>query len=82
MVKEGNYVVIKTKKEDLQGLLLSSQNSEKYLIKLNSGYNMSINKKNVLSIKKLDIKKEVKKEKSEIKKNPKLKNILILDQFL
>src|SRR3990167_7635598 len=78
MVKEGNYVVIKTKKEDLQGLLLSSQNSEKYLIKLNSGYNMSINKKNVLSIKKLDIKKEVKKEKSEIKKNPKLKNILIL----
>ena len=79
MVKEGNYVVIKTKNEELKGLLLKSQNPEKFVIKLTSGYNFSINKKDVV---KLDIIKPEKEEKEfkkpEIQKNPKLKKVLIL----
>jgi len=60
MVKEGNYVVIKTKNEELKGLLLKSQNPEKFVIKLTSGYNFSINKKDVV---KLDIIKPEKEQK-------------------
>ena len=79
MVKEGNYVVIKTKNEELKGLLLKSQNPEKFVIKLTSGYNFSINKKDVV---KLDIIKPEKEQKElkkiELRKNPKLKKVLIL----
>ena len=78
MVKEGNYVVIKTKRDELKGLLLKSQNPEKFVLKLSSGYNTSINKKDVLKIEKVTEEK-VKKVLSKIKltKNPSLRNILM-----
>lgn len=79
MVKEGNYVVIKTKKEEVKGLLLSPKNPEKFVIKLSSGYNTSINKKDILKIEVVETKKEKKEGKKLIvRKSPQLRNVLIL----
>ena len=78
MVKEGAYVVIKTKKEELQGFLLASQNPEKVVIKLSSGYNLSLNRKDITNMKEVDKKRVLKKEKIVLKKNSKLRNVLII----
>jgi len=54
MVKEmspGNIVDIKTDKETFKGTLLESYDSSVYLIKLDSGYNIGIEKSKVKSIK-------------------------------
>lgn len=79
MAKEGDYVVIKTDKEELKGLLLKSKNTEKIVIKLNSGYNLSINKKDVIKIEVTKQEKEKKEPKAiNISKNLNLKKVLIL----
>src|SRR3989338_568989 len=79
MAKEGDYVVIKTNKEELKGLLLKSKSPKKIVIKLTSGYNFSINKKDVVKIEVIKQEKEEKEIKSiNISKNPNLKKVLIL----
>ena len=79
MAKEGDYVVIKTNKEELKGLLLKSKNPEKFVIKLSSGYNTSIYKKDILKIEKATEEKAQKElPKIKVTKNPSLTNILII----
>ena len=79
MAKEGDYVVIKTNKEELKGLLLKSKNPEKFVIKLSSGYNTSIYKKDILKIEKATEEKAQKElPKIKVTKNPSLRNILII----
>ncbi len=53
-MKSGNLVQVSTKKEKLQGRLMPSKN-DKLILKLSSGYNLSIDKKNIKSIKNKDV---------------------------
>jgi glutamyl-tRNA(Gln) amidotransferase subunit D len=74
--KLGDLVEIKTKNESIKGRLMPSKEGKK-IIKLNSGYNISIDDKNINSMKKLQ-KKTVKNMKISIKQNKNLPKIVIL----
>lgn len=74
--KAGDIVEISTKKEKIKGTLMPSMNN-KSVIKLQSGYNLSIDDKSIKSIKKLT-QKPVKKVAAKIKQNKKLPRIVIL----
>jgi len=75
-VRPGDYVEISLIKNSYKGILLKTPALEKdiILLKLDSGYNIGIKKKDILEIEILEkgIKKE---EKFELKKNPKKQNI-------
>ena len=68
-LKPGDFVVLETGKKSYEGRLLETPEDEKdvYLLKLDSGYNIGINKKNVIK------KKVVEKFNSEKKQNPEIK---------
>jgi len=74
--KPGNYVEISLMKKSYKGILLESAESEKrtVLLKLDSGYNIGFNKKDILEIKILKRFQE-KKEEIEIKKDKEKPNI-------
>ncbi len=75
----GDYVEIHLTKEIYEGILLETPESEKgiVLLKLDSGYNIGFNKKDVLDIK--IIKKALEKEeKVEVQKNRKKPNIAMI----
>lgn len=78
MAKPGDEVELTVNKEKIEGTFLPSQNTETIQVKLKSGYNYSVNKKKVSSIKILS--KQEKKETSlpEVQKKPNLKSISIL----
>ena len=74
--KMGGLVQVKTKKESISGRLMHSKGNKK-IIKLNSGYNISLDDKNIKSIKKLK-QKSIKREKIKLKQNKNLPKIVIL----
>ena len=77
--ESGDYVEIHFSKLIYEGVLLESPEDEKgiVLLKLDSGYNIGFNKKDILEIKLLK-KFEEKKTESEIKKNSKKPNIAMI----
>jgi glutamyl-tRNA(Gln) amidotransferase subunit D len=78
-VVPGDYVEIHLTKLIYEGVLLESPETDKgiVLLKLDSGYNIGFNKKDILKIEVL--KKEKKEEKEfEIKKSPEKKNIAMI----
>ncbi len=79
-MKPGTNVEIETKdKQVIKGLVMNSSDSSMITIKLNSGYNMGINKKNISKIKEIKVKKEDKKVKKEaVEFNKNLKTISVL----
>jgi len=73
-MKLGDLVEIKTKKEKIKGRLMSSKKNK--VLKLSSGYNLSIEDKNIKSIKKLP--QKTNKKIIKIKQNKNLPKIVIL----
>jgi len=77
-MKEGDYVLIKTKEGERQGLVVPSTDSSLLILKLSSGYNIVLNKKEIISSKVLKQPEKKKEASIKLTKNPKLKNITIL----
>jgi glutamyl-tRNA(Gln) amidotransferase subunit D len=77
-MKSGDYVEIKTSSDSFKGVLMPDSVSGKLVLKLDSGYNLGIDKKKIKSKKilKVGVKKSSKVDK--IKQNSKLPKILIL----
>ncbi len=79
-MKPGSYVEVKTKDGAiLQGLVMNSPDKNILTLKLSSGYNVGLDKKNISKIK--ELKKEIKvipKVETKVKFNPNLKTISIL----
>lgn len=78
-VQAGDYVEIHLIKKIYEGILLQAPEDEKgiVLLKLDSGYNIGFNKKDLLEIK-LVKKGTEKKEESEVKKSPEKPNIAMI----
>ena len=74
--KSGDFVEVFTKKEKLKGRLMPSKD-KKIILKLNSGYNISIDEKNIRSIKNLT-QNSNKKEKIIVRQNKSLPKLFIL----
>lgn len=76
----GDYVSISLMKNSYEGTLLQTPESEKgiILLKLKSGYNFGLNKKDILEIKILKKFSERKEEKVEIRKNQEKPNIAMI----
>ncbi len=80
-MKPGSYVEVKSKKGDLfKGLVMQSSDSKILSLKLDSGYNVGLNKKNISNIKELKKAPEIREKKgtTEVKYNKNLKTITIL----
>jgi glutamyl-tRNA(Gln) amidotransferase subunit D len=78
-MKDGDYVVVKTTSDELKGVLMPSKNTAKIVLKLDSGYNISINRKDVKEIKDIPReKKEILNKKETISIKPGLKHVSIL----
>lgn len=77
-VEEGDSVSVKAGKHENEGIVLPSAEEDKLVLKLNSGYNVGFNVKDVKGIKLVAKKKKVSVEEEEVKKNPKLPTIAIL----
>ena len=78
-MKEGDYVVVKTNLDELKGILLPSKKSDKILLKLDSGYNISINKKEIRESSILQKeKKQTTEKEGKIEPKKGLKSITIL----
>src|SRR3989338_2172048 len=79
-MKEGEILEVQTKdKQSFKGLVIPSTNKNIIMLKLDSGYNLGINKANISKSKiigKAELKEEKKIEKAEL--NRKLKTVLIL----
>ena len=77
--KPGDEVKVSLYKQEYNGILLESPESEKgiVLIKIGSGYNIGFNKKDILEIVLLK-KASEKQEKIEIKKQPEKPNIAVI----
>ncbi len=71
-------VKIKTSKEEFVGILMPDSINNKLVLKLESGYNMGIDKKKVKSIKVLEKTKVKKSVSKKVKQNSKLPKISIL----
>lgn len=80
-MKPGSYVEVKTKKGDLfNGLVMQSSDSKILSLKLDSGYNVGLDRKNIVKIKEVKRTVEIrsKKESVEVKLNKNLRTITIL----
>jgi len=77
--KPGDYVEISLTRKIYEGVLLETPESEKgiILLKLDSGYNIGLNKKDILNIKVVRKSKE-KEQEIEIKKDKKKPNIAMI----
>ncbi len=77
--KPGDKVKVGLPKKDYEGILLETPSDEKgiILIKLDSGYNIGFNKKDLLFVKRLKKAKEA-KEEIEIKKDKEKPNIAMI----
>lgn len=73
----GTHVEIKTKKQKHQGILLESHERGSLLLKLASGYNIGIKKKDVSAIKVLEKSLERRRD-IKLKQNPKLPGISMI----
>lgn len=79
MVQSGDYVEIHLMKRIYEGILLKSPKSEKgiVLLKLDNGYNIGFNKKDIINIK-VRRKAKEKQEETEIKKDSKKPDIAMV----
>ena len=77
MAKPGDRVKVVVEKEEIEGVLMPEE-KEFVVVKLDTGYNMGIDKKRVKEIKPLGRKQEKKAEFPKEKSNPKLPTITIL----
>src|SRR3989338_6934300 len=79
-MKPGTYIEVKTKKGDLlKGLVMQSTDNKILSLKLDSGYNIGLDKNNISKINELTKKVETKpKQAEEYKFNKNLKTIIIL----
>ena len=79
-LQPGDYVEVHLTKLIYEGILLEAPENEKgvILLKLDSGYNIGFNKKDILKIVVLKKNKNEEKQKLEIKKNPDKKNIAVI----
>jgi glutamyl-tRNA(Gln) amidotransferase subunit D len=78
--KPGDYVEIHLTKLIYEGILLESPETGKgtVLLKLDSGYNIGFNKKDILKIVLIKKAREKEKNEFELKKNPEKKNIALI----
>ena len=79
-MKPGSYVEVKIKNGDvLKGIIMQAKDSKILSLKLDSGYNVSLDKKNILYVRELKQKIENKfSQQEEVKFNKNLKTIIIL----
>lgn len=79
-MKPGDYVEIHLTKLIYEGVLLESPETEKgtVLLKLDSGYNIGFNKKDILKIVLMKKAREKEKGEFEVKKNPEKKNVAMI----
>ncbi len=73
-----DYVVVSTVSNEFKGIILESKNPEKIILKLDSGYNISLNKGDIKETKVLSSLKKEKRSIPKLKENPDLPTILIL----
>ena len=73
----GDKIQITTKKDTLSGLFMPSKENT-FVLKLDNGYNLGIDKKKILKSKLLEKHKEKKEKDSKTKQNSKLPKITIL----
>ena len=78
MTHPGDLVEIKTHAQTEQGILMPDPDENTIIIKLDNGYNLGFARKEVLSIKLLEKRKESQKEEKEKSFDKKKKTILIL----
>ena len=78
MANSGERVKITTKRGSEEGMLMPSQNKNSLLLKLDNGYNIGFNKKEVSKITVVTKAVAVKKSLAKITKNPHLPTIAIL----
>src|SRR6056297_3620029 len=73
VLQPGDIVLLETGKKSYEGRLLETPEDEKdiYLLKLDSGYNIGLNKKNVIKKKVVEKFDAGKKQNPEIKKDSK-----------
>ena len=78
--KTGDSVVVETKEKKINGILMPVPEGEKdsVILKLESGYNIGIDKKDVKEIKLVKSYSEKKQKTAEVKQNKKLPIISIL----
>jgi len=78
--KPGDYVEVHLTKLIYEGILLESPETEKgtVLLKLDSGYNIGFNKKDILKIVLMKKAREKEKGEFEVKKNPEKKNVAMI----
>lgn len=78
-MNDGDYVVVKTTFDELKGIVMNSSANDKLLLKLDSGYNISLNRKEIKSIKILTINEfKTINHEEKIVYNKYLKNIVLL----
>jgi len=78
MAKPGDKVKVVTKDETVTGILMPNEETDSVVVKLDSGYNVGIEKKKVKKIDLIEKNKEKIAKKGKIKKNSKLPTISIL----
>lgn len=79
--KPGDVVEIKIKEKTVKGILMPRPellDKEHIIIKLDNGYNIGINKKNIIELKVIEKYTEKKEKKAKLKHNSKLPTISIL----
>jgi len=74
----GDTVKVITSKEQLEGILMPSPNKEMVMIKLNTGYNLGFEKKDVQEIQLIEKKKQGMKSLVAVVKNKELPTIAVL----
>ena len=78
MANIGDLVEVLTVREKISGVMLPSKNDAKIVLKLASGYNLSIFRKEIKEIHVLESKKEAVPKKVQLKQDAKLKTVYIL----
>jgi len=78
MTRPGDLVEIKTHAQTEQGILMPDPDEDTIIIKLDNGYNLGFERKEVLSIKLIEKKKESEQKETEKSFDKKKKTIVIL----
>ena len=74
----GDKILVTTKDDNIQGIFIPSQNQKNITLKLDSGYNISLQKNNILSIKLLQKHKQTQQKTSKAQFDKDLPTIAIL----
>lgn len=78
MAKPGDKVRVICRDEEISGILMPSEAADSVIVKLDSGYNMGIDRKKIKEIKVVEAMKEKKEKHGKVRNNPKLPTIVIL----